>query len=122
MTYSEKEELKQLPGVSSWPNVSGIGEYDHVELIDYIFGLSIDVPSIPYYCIMDTLSTAFKGKASIWYTEMKETYCRRNCPWWKSQIIQKCSNGTWIWKKTIPFKNEKYSVDNNTYDSCLKQS
>ncbi|MBW0486422.1 hypothetical protein O181_026137 [Austropuccinia psidii MF-1] len=36
MSYSEKEALKQLPEASSWPKFSGTGEYDHMELIDYI--------------------------------------------------------------------------------------
>ncbi|MBW0481625.1 hypothetical protein O181_021340 [Austropuccinia psidii MF-1] len=48
-SYSEKEALKQLPEASSWPKFSGTGEYDHMELIDYINGLLIDVPSIPDY-------------------------------------------------------------------------
>ncbi|MBW0579614.1 hypothetical protein O181_119329 [Austropuccinia psidii MF-1] len=39
MTYSEKEASKQLPEASTWPQFSGIGEYDHMELIDYIDGL-----------------------------------------------------------------------------------
>ncbi|MBW0545584.1 hypothetical protein O181_085299, partial [Austropuccinia psidii MF-1] len=46
MCYSEKEALKQLPEASSWPKFSGTGGYDHMELIDYIYGLFIDVPSI----------------------------------------------------------------------------
>ncbi|MBW0525058.1 hypothetical protein O181_064773 [Austropuccinia psidii MF-1] len=49
MSYSEKEALKQLPEASKWPKFSGTGEYDHMELIDYIDGLFIDVPSIPDY-------------------------------------------------------------------------
>ncbi|MBW0461253.1 hypothetical protein O181_000968 [Austropuccinia psidii MF-1] len=36
MSYSEKEELKQLPEASSWPKFSGKGEYDHMEIIDYL--------------------------------------------------------------------------------------
>ncbi|MBW0556320.1 hypothetical protein O181_096035 [Austropuccinia psidii MF-1] len=71
MSYSEKEALKQLPEASSWPKFSGTGEYDHMELIDYIDGLFIDVPSIPDYWITARLNTEFKGHASIWYTEMK---------------------------------------------------
>ncbi|MBW0559989.1 hypothetical protein O181_099704 [Austropuccinia psidii MF-1] len=63
-----------------------------MELIDYIDGLFIDVPSIPYYWITARLNTEFKGNASIWYTEMKEIHGRRNWPWWKSKIIQKYSN------------------------------
>ncbi|MBW0483628.1 hypothetical protein O181_023343 [Austropuccinia psidii MF-1] len=47
MSYSEKEALKQLPEASSWPKLSLTGEYDHMELIDYINGLFIDLPSIP---------------------------------------------------------------------------
>ncbi|MBW0571877.1 hypothetical protein O181_111592, partial [Austropuccinia psidii MF-1] len=99
MYYSEKEALKQLPEASRWPKFSGTGEYDHMELIDYIDRLFIDVPSIPDYWITARLNTAFKGhatefkgNASIWYTEMKEIHGRRNLPWWKSQTIQKYSN------------------------------
>ncbi|MBW0484248.1 hypothetical protein O181_023963 [Austropuccinia psidii MF-1] len=49
MSYSEKEDLKQLPEASSWPKFSGTGECDHMELIHYIDGLFIDVPCIPDY-------------------------------------------------------------------------
>ncbi|MBW0505955.1 hypothetical protein O181_045670 [Austropuccinia psidii MF-1] len=67
MSYSEKEAFKQLPEASSWPEFSGTQEYDHMELIDYIYGLFIKVPSIPDYCITARLNKAFKGSASIWY-------------------------------------------------------
>ncbi|MBW0581344.1 hypothetical protein O181_121059 [Austropuccinia psidii MF-1] len=93
-----------------------------MELIDYIDGLFIDVPSIPDYWITARLNTAFKGHASIWYTEMKEIHGRRNWPWWKIQIIQKYSNGTWIWQKTISFENDRYSVEKDPYEWCLRQS
>ncbi|MBW0467676.1 hypothetical protein O181_007391 [Austropuccinia psidii MF-1] len=78
MTYSEKEELKQLLEASSWPEFSCVGRYDHMELIDYIYGLFIDVPSIQDYWITARLKASFKGHASIWYTEMKEIHCRRS--------------------------------------------
>ncbi|MBW0582032.1 hypothetical protein O181_121747 [Austropuccinia psidii MF-1] len=45
MSFSEKEALKQLPEASRWPKFSLTGEYDHMELIDYIDGLFIDLPS-----------------------------------------------------------------------------
>ncbi|MBW0500748.1 hypothetical protein O181_040463 [Austropuccinia psidii MF-1] len=96
-SYSEKEALKQLPEASSWLKFSGTGEYDHMELIDYIDGLFIDVPIIPDYWITARLNTAFKGHASIWYIEMKEIHGRRNWPWWKSKIIQKYSNDPYEW-------------------------
>ncbi|MBW0462121.1 hypothetical protein O181_001836 [Austropuccinia psidii MF-1] len=70
MYYSEKEALKQLLEASSWPQFSDTGEYDHMELIDYIDGIFIDLPSIPDYWLNSRLNTAFKGHASIWYTEM----------------------------------------------------
>ncbi|MBW0518836.1 hypothetical protein O181_058551 [Austropuccinia psidii MF-1] len=85
MSYSEEEALKQLPEASSWPKFSGTGEYDNMELIVYIDGLFIDVPSIPDYWITARLNTALKRHASIWYTEMKEIHGRRSRPWWKSQ-------------------------------------
>ncbi|MBW0497473.1 hypothetical protein O181_037188 [Austropuccinia psidii MF-1] len=93
-----------------------------MELIDYIDGLFIDVPSIPDYWITAIINTAFEGHASIWYIEMKEIHGRRHWPWWKSQIIQKYSNDTWIWKKTMSFENDKYSVEKDTYEWCLRQS
>ncbi|MBW0549835.1 hypothetical protein O181_089550 [Austropuccinia psidii MF-1] len=93
-----------------------------MELIDYIDGLFIDVPSIPDYWITATLNTAFKGHASILYKGRKEIHGRRRWPWWKSQIIQKYSNGTWIWQKTMSFENDKYSVDKSPYEWCLRQS
>ncbi|MBW0582866.1 hypothetical protein O181_122581, partial [Austropuccinia psidii MF-1] len=63
-----------------------------MELIYYIDGLFIDVPSIPDYWITTRINTEFKGHASIWYTVMKEIHGRRSWPWWKSQVIQKYSN------------------------------
>ncbi|MBW0529552.1 hypothetical protein O181_069267 [Austropuccinia psidii MF-1] len=101
MSYPDKEAFKQIPEASSWPKFSGTGEYDHMELKDHIDGLLIDVPSIPDYWITARLNTALKVHASIWYTQMKEIHGRRNCSWWKSQIIQKYSNGTWICHKTM---------------------
>ncbi|MBW0576038.1 hypothetical protein O181_115753 [Austropuccinia psidii MF-1] len=68
MSYSEKEALQQLPEASSWPKFSGSGEYDNMELIDYIDRLLIDVPSITDYWITSRLNTASKGHSSIWYT------------------------------------------------------
>ncbi|MBW0475434.1 hypothetical protein O181_015149 [Austropuccinia psidii MF-1] len=53
---------------------------------------------------------------------MKEIHGRRNWPWWKSQIIQNFSNGPWIWQKTISFENDKYYVDKDPYEWCLRQS
>ncbi|MBW0542591.1 hypothetical protein O181_082306 [Austropuccinia psidii MF-1] len=85
MSYSEKEALKQLSEASSWHTFSGTGEYDHMELIDYIYGLFIDVPSIPDSWITARLNTEFKGHARIWYTEMKKIHGGRSWPWWKSQ-------------------------------------
>ncbi|MBW0468841.1 hypothetical protein O181_008556 [Austropuccinia psidii MF-1] len=122
MSYSEEEALKQLPEASSWCKFSGPGEYDHMELIDYIYGLFIDVPSIPHYWITAILNTAFKGHASIWYTEIKEILGRGNWSLWNSQIIQKYSNGTCIWQKTMSFETDKYSVDKDPYEWCLGQS
>ncbi|MBW0545320.1 hypothetical protein O181_085035 [Austropuccinia psidii MF-1] len=122
MPYSEKEALKQLPEASSWPTFSGIGEYDHMELLDYIDELFTNVTSIPDYWITARLNTAFKGHASIWYTQMKEIHGRRNWPWWRSQIIQKYRNDTWIWQKTLSFRNDRYTGDKDPYDWCMRQS
>ncbi|MBW0584005.1 hypothetical protein O181_123720 [Austropuccinia psidii MF-1] len=47
MSYSENQALKQLFKASSWPKFSVTGEYDHMQLIDYIDRLCIYVPSKP---------------------------------------------------------------------------
>ncbi|MBW0509021.1 hypothetical protein O181_048736 [Austropuccinia psidii MF-1] len=122
MSYPEKEALKQITEASSWPKFCGTGEYDHMELIHYIDGLFIDVPSIPDYWITARINTEFKSHVSIWYTEMKKIHGKRNWPWWKSQIIQKYSNGTCIWQTTMSFESYKYSVDKDPCEWCLKQS
>ncbi|MBW0476627.1 hypothetical protein O181_016342 [Austropuccinia psidii MF-1] len=64
MSYFEKEALKQIPEASNWPKSSATGEYDYMELVDYIH-----VASIPDYWINARLNTAFKGHASIWYRD-----------------------------------------------------
>ncbi|MBW0531661.1 hypothetical protein O181_071376 [Austropuccinia psidii MF-1] len=119
ISYSEKGAVKQLPEASSWPKFSGTLEYDHMELIDYIDVLFIHVPKKPEYWITARLNTAFKGNASIWYIEMKEIHGRRNWQWWKSQIIHRYSNGTWIWQTIMSFENKKYSVEKDPYDGVL---
>ncbi|MBW0508716.1 hypothetical protein O181_048431 [Austropuccinia psidii MF-1] len=80
MSYSEKEALKNLPEATRWPKFSGTGGYENTELIAYIDGLFIEVPSIPDYWITARLHTSFKGHAIIWYTEMKKIHVRRNRP------------------------------------------
>ncbi|MBW0477025.1 hypothetical protein O181_016740 [Austropuccinia psidii MF-1] len=78
MCSSEEGEIKQLPEASSWPKFNGVGKYDHMERIYYIFGLLIDLKSIPDYWITARLNKELKGHASIWYTEMKEIHGKRN--------------------------------------------
>ncbi|MBW0584271.1 hypothetical protein O181_123986 [Austropuccinia psidii MF-1] len=53
---------------------------------------------------------------------MNKIHGRKNWPWWKCQIIQKYSNGAWIWQKSISFENDKYFVDKDPYEWCLRQS
>ncbi|MBW0541887.1 hypothetical protein O181_081602 [Austropuccinia psidii MF-1] len=53
---------------------------------------------------------------------MKEIHGRRNWPWWRSQIIQKYRNDTWIWQKTLSFGKDRYTVNKDPYDWFLRQS
>ncbi|MBW0492135.1 hypothetical protein O181_031850 [Austropuccinia psidii MF-1] len=110
MSYSEEEALKQLPEASSWPKFCVAGEYDHMEPINYIYGIFIDVPSISDYWITARLNKKFKGHASIWYTEMKEIHGRRSWPWWKSQLIQTYSNDHYS-NNCPKAKNKVYAIE-----------
>ncbi|MBW0495784.1 hypothetical protein O181_035499 [Austropuccinia psidii MF-1] len=71
MTYFKKEALKNLSEATSLLEFSGVGEYAHMDLIDYIYGLFIDGPSIPDYWITARLNNSLKGNSGIWYSEMK---------------------------------------------------
>ncbi|MBW0483718.1 hypothetical protein O181_023433 [Austropuccinia psidii MF-1] len=113
MTYSKKKALKQISEASSWPNFSCLGEYDHMGLIDSIYGLFIDVPSIPEYWITASLNTALKGHASICYTEMKKNIAE------ETDHVHR--NGTWIWQKTMSLENDKYSVNQDPYEWYLRK-
>ncbi|MBW0499780.1 hypothetical protein O181_039495 [Austropuccinia psidii MF-1] len=73
MSYSEKEALKELPESSSWRKPSGTGEYDHMELIDYIDGLFIDVQSYQ--------TTGLLKRTNIWkYTPYKSSGFKEKQP------------------------------------------
>ncbi|MBW0482217.1 hypothetical protein O181_021932 [Austropuccinia psidii MF-1] len=74
-------DMKQFAVDSSWPKFSGTGEYYHMEVIDHIDGLFVDVPRIPDYWITDRLTTEFKGHDEVWYAEMQEIHGRTNWPW-----------------------------------------
>ncbi|MBW0537462.1 hypothetical protein O181_077177 [Austropuccinia psidii MF-1] len=56
LSCSEKKTLKQLPEMVNWPKFSGIGEYDHMELIYHIDGIFLDFPKIPDYWITTRLN------------------------------------------------------------------
>ncbi|MBW0495453.1 hypothetical protein O181_035168 [Austropuccinia psidii MF-1] len=93
-----------------------------MELRDYINEPLIDVLRKPDYWITARLNKTLNKNASIWYQEMKEINVRRNWPLWKCQIIQKYSHGTWIWQRTMLFENDKYSVDKDQYEWCIRHS
>ncbi|MBW0462724.1 hypothetical protein O181_002439 [Austropuccinia psidii MF-1] len=93
-----------------------------MELIDYMDGLSINVPIITDSFIRARMNTELRGHASTWYTQMKEIHGRRNWPWWKIKTIQIYINGKWICQRTISFKLYKYSVEKDPYNWCIKQS
>ncbi|MBW0570617.1 hypothetical protein O181_110332 [Austropuccinia psidii MF-1] len=118
----QKQDLFQQKAERVRPNDPepvGLGERSTQEPEIFVHTSRI---SITDYWITDRLNTAFKGHASIWYTEMEEIHGRRSWPWWRSQTIKKNSNGPWVWQKTMSFENDKHSVDKDPYEWCLRQS
>ncbi|MBW0461945.1 hypothetical protein O181_001660 [Austropuccinia psidii MF-1] len=61
ISYSEEKGSKKLPEVVNWPRFSGVGEYDHMDIIDYIDELSVDFQKIPEYWITTRLNNKFGG-------------------------------------------------------------
>ncbi|MBW0532385.1 hypothetical protein O181_072100 [Austropuccinia psidii MF-1] len=77
LSSSEKQELKQSSEVVYWKRFSGVGEYDHMDIIDYIHLLFVYVHNIPDYWITTRINTEFRCHKNIWYTEMKEINFRK---------------------------------------------
>ncbi|MBW0497953.1 hypothetical protein O181_037668 [Austropuccinia psidii MF-1] len=85
ITYSEKETLKKLPEATSWPNLSGVVEYVHMELIYHI-----DVPIVEDYWITDIKGTELKGHAGICdshFSILAREYLDKNFPNWEKNIL-----------------------------------
>ncbi|MBW0462928.1 hypothetical protein O181_002643 [Austropuccinia psidii MF-1] len=107
MNQSDREALKKLTEVSNWTKPSVTGEYGHMDLIEYIHSLLIDVTSSPAYWINTRFNTAFKKHSNMRYNEMKEIHGRKPWVWWENQIIQRYCNKGWVWQKAIYFDNDR---------------
>ncbi|MBW0508151.1 hypothetical protein O181_047866 [Austropuccinia psidii MF-1] len=123
MSYSEKEALKPLPEASRWLKFSGTGKYDHMELIDYIDGLFIDLTRIQDYCVTAILNTEFKGHASIWYTEMKEIHVEGTSHGERVKSFKSTSMELGYGRRPCHLKMKStWWVDKDPYEWFLRQS
>ncbi|MBW0577988.1 hypothetical protein O181_117703, partial [Austropuccinia psidii MF-1] len=108
MPYLEKEALKKLTEDSGWPKFCGIGEYDHMELIDYVDGLFIDLSSIQDYWITSRLNTDFKQHQTCHGGGAKQSKSK--------EMIHGYG------RKPFYFGNDRYTVEKDPYYWCLRQS
>ncbi|MBW0554464.1 hypothetical protein O181_094179 [Austropuccinia psidii MF-1] len=75
--------LKEVPKLKEWPNFSGEGEYDHMELI----------------------------RAHRWDIKLRQVHGSQSWTWWKTQIIKKWANDAWRFEVETAFESGKFNAD-----------
>ncbi|MBW0566908.1 hypothetical protein O181_106623 [Austropuccinia psidii MF-1] len=88
---------KDILKLEEWPTFSGEGEYNHIEFIRTIDMLQEDF-HIPDEAIVGRLHSLFVRPAKKWYYKMRQDNGKHDWPWWKSEIITKWANNSWIFK------------------------
>ncbi|MBW0504868.1 hypothetical protein O181_044583 [Austropuccinia psidii MF-1] len=86
-----QELLKEVPKLKEWPQFSGEGEYDHMELIRGIEMIKKDM-KIPERLL-------------------RQAHGHQRWTWWKTQIINKWANDAWRFKAETAFEYAKFNAD-----------
>ncbi|MBW0541994.1 hypothetical protein O181_081709 [Austropuccinia psidii MF-1] len=53
--------------------------------------------------------------AHRWYIKLRQAHGHQSWTWWKSQIINKWSNDSWIFKLETAFEHAKFNADKDKY-------
>ncbi|MBW0481830.1 hypothetical protein O181_021545 [Austropuccinia psidii MF-1] len=106
--------LKELPTLKEWPHFSGVGEYDHMDFIRGIYMIKEDF-ELPDRLVTERFNTLFTRSAHRWYIKLRQAHGHQSWTWWKTQIINKWANDSWIFKVETAFKTAKLNSDKDKY-------
>ncbi|MBW0535383.1 hypothetical protein O181_075098 [Austropuccinia psidii MF-1] len=93
---------KDIPKLEEWSTFSGEVEDNNIEFIRIIYMLQEDF-HIPDETIVGKLYSLFTRTAKKRYYKMRQDHGKHDWPWWKSEIISKWANNTWIFKMENSF-------------------
>ncbi|MBW0539793.1 hypothetical protein O181_079508 [Austropuccinia psidii MF-1] len=88
---------KDIPKLKESPKFSGKEEYNNIELIRTIDMFQEDF-HIPDEIIVGKLHSLFTRTANKWYCKMRQEHGRHDWSWWKSEIITKWANNSWMFR------------------------
>ncbi|MBW0554571.1 hypothetical protein O181_094286 [Austropuccinia psidii MF-1] len=80
--------LKEVPRLKECPQLSGEGEYDHMEFIRGIDMIKEDF-ELPDKLVTARFNTLFTRSAHRWYVKLRQAHGHQIWAWWKTQIINK---------------------------------
>ncbi|MBW0568792.1 hypothetical protein O181_108507 [Austropuccinia psidii MF-1] len=98
--------FKEVPKLKEWPQLSGEGEYDHMEFIRGIEMIKEDL-ELPDRLVKGRFNTLFTRSADRWYIKLRQAPGHQSWTWWKTQIIK---NGPMMlgdskWKQPLNLLN-----------------
>ncbi|MBW0480688.1 hypothetical protein O181_020403 [Austropuccinia psidii MF-1] len=99
---------KDIPKLEEWPKFSGEVEYNYFELIRTIDMLQEDF-DIPDEIIVGKLHSLFTRTAKKWCYKMRQDHGKHDWPWWKSEIITKWANNSWIFNIGNSFESSIFN-------------
>ncbi|MBW0511737.1 hypothetical protein O181_051452 [Austropuccinia psidii MF-1] len=102
--------LKEVPKLKEWPNFSGEGEYDLLELIRGNDRIKEDF-ELQGILVTARFNTLFTRSAHRWYIKLRQAHGHQSFTWWKTQIINKWANDAWRFKVEKAFEYSKFNAD-----------
>ncbi|MBW0531038.1 hypothetical protein O181_070753 [Austropuccinia psidii MF-1] len=102
--------LKEAPKLKEWPHFSGEGEYDHMEFIRGIEMIKEDF-ELPDRFVTARFNTLFTRLSHRLYIKLRQAHGHQSWTWWKTQIINKQANDSWIFKVETAFEYDKFNSD-----------
>ncbi|MBW0468447.1 hypothetical protein O181_008162 [Austropuccinia psidii MF-1] len=109
-----EELMKELPKLKEWPNLSGEGEYDHMELIRGIEMIKEDF-QLPERLVTSRFNTLFTRSPNRWYIKLRQGHGKQSWTWWKTQIYTKWANDSWRYQVKTAFESAKFTSDKDKY-------
>ncbi|MBW0505577.1 hypothetical protein O181_045292 [Austropuccinia psidii MF-1] len=66
---------------------------------------------LPDILVTARFKNLFTRSAHRWYIKLGQAHGHQSCAWWKTQIINKWANDSWIFKVETAFESAKFNAD-----------